>query len=78
MENAYEIHDLTTNEILVDNLNFKEVSELFDAYTILYPTHEIEACYRSDSCIYQIKTSRQDDFKAEWFALVEEHLTNFY
>ena len=80
--NTYEIHDLTTNEILVDRLEFEDMPELLEAYTNFYPNHEIVACYREydDVCITinPAKHFAKKYFKTEWFNLVEENLANFY
>jgi len=77
MKKLYEIHDLTTNEILADNLDFEDIPELLGAYADFYPTHEIIACCRNHNNIYKIK-SKKDSFKAEWFNLIEENIANFY
>lgn len=76
----YEIHDLTTGEILADNLIFDEVPELFGAYFDFYIDHEIIACYRTTSItggykIINIDEIMANNFKAEWLNLIEE-LTN--
>ena len=74
----FEIHDLTTNEILADNLSFDKIPELCKAYEDFYPDHEIAACYRYYNNAYKITKYKQNNFKAEWFVLVEENLCNFY
>ena len=79
---TYEIHDLTTSEILVDRLEFEDMPELLEAYINFYPNHEIVACYREydDVCIAinPVRQLTKKDFKVEWFNLVEENLANFY
>ena len=73
----FEIHDLTTNEILTDNLTFEELPKLFKAYADFYPDHEITVCQRkcNDICI---PVDTEKDFKTQWFMLVDAYLCNFY
>ena len=77
-KNIFEIHDLTTSEILSDNLFFDDMSELLGAYQELYPTHEIVACYRADKIITKLKITNQNDFFTNWLALIEENICNMY
>ena len=89
----FEIHDLTTNELLSDNLAFEEVPELLEAYTKFYSTHEIVACIRnatmetSYKCTLDtikrfsvacINKQNHSEFLSEWLLLMEENLANFY
>lgn len=78
MKKLYEIHDLTTAEILADNLNFEDMPELLGAYADFYPTHEIIACYRNCNNDCKKIVSKRADFKVEWFNLLEENIANFY
>ena len=82
----FEIHDLTTNEVLSENLTFEDIPELFGAYEMFYPNHEIVACYREYSNsngkiikrFYSATSFKHNDFKSEWLNLVEENICNFY
>lgn len=79
----FEIHDLTTNEILADNLTFEEVPELFKAYADFYSNHEIVFCERiEDDIVIPIYTNKnfntRAEFKAQWFMLVDTYLCNVY
>lgn len=79
----FEIHDLTTNEILADNLDFEEVPELFKAYADFYSSHEIVFCERiEDDIVIPIHTnkrlSNKAEFQAQWLMLVAANLCNFY
>lgn len=79
----FEIHDLTTNEILSDNLAFKEVPELFAAYAEFYPNHEIVFCERVDEDTFipvytNDKLSNRAEFKTQWLMLMRSNLCNFY
>lgn len=79
----FEIHDLTTNEILADNLDFEEVPELFKAYADFYSNHEIVFCERiEDDIVIPIHTnkrlSNKAEFQAQWFMLVTSNISNFY
>ncbi len=84
MSKTYEIHDLTTEEILVDNLTFEELPELLEAYQLFYSNHDIVGCYRmcqnAVTIIKQPNTIRSSKqvFLNDWFALVEENIVNFY
>lgn len=76
----YELYNLTTGEILADNLAFDEVPELFEAYANFYPDHEIIACYR-DMKIARVRARildteevNKNNFRAEWLALMDELL----
>lgn len=81
---TYEIHNLTTKELLVDNLTFDDIPELFEAYQNFYPNNEIAVFRRIDGYIklskYYLKANlhKQQDFKVEWFDLIEEYLCNIY
>ena len=44
--NTYEIHNITTGEILVDNLSFDDMAEQLQIYIEFYSTDEIVSCYR--------------------------------
>jgi hypothetical protein len=79
----FEIHDLTANEILADNLDFEEVPELFKAYADFYSSHEIVFCERIDEDIVipihtNKKLSNRAEFQAQWLMLVAYNLCNFY
>lgn len=79
----FEIHDLTTNEILANNLNFEEVPELFKAYMDFYPNHEIVFCERIENDIVisihaNRKISNKTEFQTQWFMLVTSNISNFY
>ena len=78
MKKVYEIHDLTTAEILADNLNFDDVPELFKAYQDFYSNHEMAVFCRENSYIKCANSHKQQEFKAEWFALIEANLCNIY
>jgi hypothetical protein len=71
---TYEIHDLTTNEILADNLSFDDLSELFGAYVELYPTHEIVSCCRTTKKPKTHKVS----FRIEFQLYIMENYENIY
>ena len=79
----FEIHDLTTGEILSDNLAFEEVPELFKAYADFYSSHEIVFCERIDEDILipihtNKKLSNRAEFQTQWFTLVASNICNFY
>lgn len=79
----FEIHDLTTNEILADNLAFEEIPELFKAYVDFYLNHEIVFCERIEENIvipiYPNKNfNTKAEFRTQWFMLVTSNISNFY
>ena len=80
----FEIHDLTTKEILSDNLDFDDVPELFAAYSELYPSHNLVFCERieedDDFVIIRINKhyTRKTDFNEQWLLFVDENLSNMY
>lgn len=75
---TFEIHDLTTNEILADNMEFDDIPELFAAYQALYPNHELVFAYRDEQINYNNKPKTKDDFTTEWFLLLDSILCNIY
>lgn len=75
---VFEIHDITTNEVLVDNLTFDEIPELFLAYTLLYPEHNIIACSRKVMIAKHHDLSCRDEFKNQWFDMIEDIIDNLY
>lgn len=81
MSKSYEIHDITTGEILADNLTFEDMPELLGAYQIFYPTHEIVGCYRVCHNTFKVFNNLNYDkvrFRAEWTILMTENIVNFY
>ena len=81
---TYEIHDLTTKELLADNLEFDDMPELLGAYQEFYPDHEIVACCRNCSkhsdyiTNAQTKAQQRKAFREQWFALLTENACNIY
>lgn len=77
---TYEIWDLTTGEILVDNLDFDDVPELFDAYAKFYPFDDIVVCCREVSItvirerMVKREPNRRVRFYNEWFNFIDELL----
>lgn len=70
---VYEIHDLTTHELLSDNLRFEDLPELIGAYQNFYPTHNIVACYREESRVIPIKDNYVSEYKSYLVNLFEEY-----
>ena len=76
----YEIYNLTTGEILADNLNFDDMPELFGAYMDFYPEDNIIVCCRetkiSVACarIVDREEINRNNFYSEWFGLMDELL----
>ena len=77
---SYEIHNLTTGELLVDNLAFDDMPELYGAYLEFYPYDDIIVCCReirlSVTCARIIHHNdnevRRQKFYAEWLTLMDE------
>lgn len=78
---TYEIWNLTSGELLADNLNFEDLPELFKAYAEFYFGNEIIACYREKPVIKRCvnvvsaNSASRNDFYCEWFNFMEELLT---
>lgn len=58
-QTTYEIHDVNTNEILVDNLDFADMAEQFAVYQNFYGDNAVVACSRTYSKVTKIETTAQ-------------------
>lgn len=82
----YELYNLTTGELLADNLTFEEVPELFEAYADFFPDHEIFACCRESKIVRPYakvlnhNEIARNEFMSEWLSLVDElcNMGNIY
>lgn len=78
---TYEIYNLTTGEILVDNLSFDDMPELFGAYMEFYPEDDIVVCCRevkitvTHARLVDREEINRQKFYSEWFGLMDELLT---
>ena len=73
---VFEVHDLTTNELLSNNLSFEDAPELVYAYQEFYPDHQIEVlCYRQ-SIAKPIRRTARQQFKHDWFDLLDHIMEN--
>lgn len=75
---TYEIYNLTTSELLADNLTFDDMPELYGAYLDFYPNDDIIVCCREVKItvtyariINQSNINRKQ-FNSEWLALMDE------
>ena len=75
---TFEIWDITTNEVLSNNLDFDNLPELLDAYQALYPTHRIEGCYREVTVTERVNILPSQQFKTDWYNLLDEIIDNLY
>lgn len=75
---SFEIHDITTDELLVDNLAFEDIPELLQAYTMLYPMHRIEPCYRTITITQELRLMPQEEFTHDWYELLDDIIDNLY
>lgn len=75
---TFEIHDVTTHELLADNLPFDDLPELVYAYQLMLPTHQIEACYREVVVTERLHHIPRDDFKYDWYELLDDIIDNLY
>jgi predicted RNase H-like nuclease len=77
----YAIHNLTTGEILADNLQFADLPELFGAYVEFYPNDEIVAVYTESRIVFRkakpinIEEMHRNSFISEWFEFMDELIT---
>jgi hypothetical protein len=73
---TYIIYNLTTKEVLSDNLTFDEVPELYKAYDDFYPDCEIIACYyeavNNSRKIISNRKAAYNAFISEWICLMDE------
>ena len=75
---TYEIWNLTTGELLVDNLDFDDMPELYGAYINFYPDDDIVVCCREIKLtvirerISNREPSRYKRFINEWFDFIDE------
>ena len=75
---TYEIYNLTTGELLADNLHFDDMPELFGAYMDFYPEDDIIVCCRetkiSVACarIVDREELNRREFTSEWLSLMDE------
>ena len=78
---TYEIWNLTTGELLVDNLEFDDMPELYGAYLEFYPNDNIVVLCREINLtvirerIASREPSRRKKFMNEWFNFIEELMT---
>lgn len=76
----YEIYNLTTGELLADNLTFDDMPELFGAYMEFYPNDNIIVCYReikiSVTCARILNRNeneiKRNNFYSEWLTFMDE------
>ena len=57
---VYEIHNLTTNEVVAYDLSFNDVPELIGAYMDFFPEYEFVACYNTDDITNRTETYNAD------------------
>lgn len=74
---TFEIHDITTNEVLSNNLCFDDLPELLYAYQTILPTHRIEACYRETTITEKVYYTPKADFKRDWYEFIDDIVDNF-
>jgi hypothetical protein len=74
----YEFYSAITGELLVGNMTFDEVPELYNAYTELFPEEDIIVGYREEpeikrcAKIISIDEHERNCFRSDWFDLIEE------
>ena len=80
----FEIHDLTTDEIIADNVSFDAIPELFEAYRNYYPDHDLTVVSRIERPIKKysnatvLHTKSYYDFRSQWLDMIEENSCNIY
>ena len=75
---TFEIHNITTDEILVENASFDDIPELVYEYQRMLPIHEIVACYREITITERVHELPKDEFKHDWFELLDDIVDNLY
>lgn len=74
----YELYNLTTGEILADNLNFDDMPELLGAYMEFYPEDDIIVCCRETkitvTCAKMVDREEinRREFHSEWLEFMDE------
>lgn len=74
---SFEIYDISSDEILVDNVPFDDIPELLVAYQ-LFTGHDIECRYRELTVIERVHVLPKDQFKSDWFELMDYLIDNLY
>lgn len=74
----FEIHDVTTREMLCDNVNFDDIPELLKAYEYFYPNHQIEVCYRKYIATERVRHIPRAEFKNDWYNMIDDIVENLY
>lgn len=75
---TFEIHDITTEELLCDGVSFDDIPELLIAYQTIYPRHQIEVCYREITITERVHYLPKEEFKHDWYDMIEEIIDNLY
>lgn len=74
----FEVHDITTNTLLCDNVPFEDIPELLMAYKLLYPGHQIEVCYREVTISERVHHLPREEFTHDWFEMLDTIIDNLY
>lgn len=74
----FEVHNLTTGELLYDNVSFEDIPELLEAYESLYPYDEIVACYREVTITEQVHYLPREEFAHDWYEFLDDIIDNLY
>ena len=75
---SFEIHDITAEELLCDNVHFDDIPELLTAYEYFYPQHQIEVCCREVTIIDRVHYIPKDDFRHDWYNMLDDIIDNLY
>lgn len=67
----FEIRNIKTDEILVDNLTYDELERVYDDYEAFYG-NDIYACYNDAPVPKKKYVSRKTTCKRDWLRLYEE------
>ena len=71
MPKTYEIWNVDTHEVLVDNLTFDEVAEQFPAYQQFYNV-PIIACYQEHNDAPKHTITRAEEYRNTWMHYLGE------
>lgn len=74
----FEVHNVTTGDLLCDNVPFEDIPELLIAYKLLYPRHQIEVCYREVTITERVHYVPREEFTHDWFEMLDDIIDNLY
>lgn len=72
----FEIHNVTEQELLCDDVCFDDIPELLYAYEYMYPDDQIVACYRETTVTERVRLLPKEEFAHDWYCMLDEIIDN--